>query len=299
MRGKTIKFGLKSLIFMFSGLSFADTGSLVTLTQSGVMITPTVISVCLNALDSNKPLSCQKYTISQATFTVTPAKTGKDYLYAGVKVLQGLNYTFNTVGSHCTQGSGDYCLFVVSHAHPKTLNISSTIIAVGKPRDGGVIACLADEECIRNEEGGSSHCSNKNLIASGSDNQDAMRQNTMPWSQTIDRLVTDNDDPYVNGKRNTDTAYIQNSNGPSAIQVCHDLQIGDQSDWYLPARNELGCLYNNNIDIGGFNINSSYWSSSEFDATHVWSQDFSDGSQYHAKKNVMGYRTRCVRVFTP
>ena len=48
--------------------------------------------------------------------------------------------------------------------------------------------------------------------------------------------------------------------------------------WHLPSKSELNYLCEQKTVVGGF-TNLNYWSSSEFDATSAWGQDFDDGTQ--------------------
>ena len=84
-----------------------------------------------------------------------------------------------------------------------------------------------------------------------------------------------------------------------AAEYCDSLSAHGQTDWYLPAQDELDVLYDNHAAIGGFNAAGSfpagwYWSSSERATSDARAQRFSDGSQdYVAKRN--GIAVRCVR----
>ncbi|MEO6130690.1 MAG: DUF1566 domain-containing protein [Saprospiraceae bacterium] len=78
-----------------------------------------------------------------------------------------------------------------------------------------------------------------------------------------------------------------------AARVCNDLVLNGYSDWYLPSKDELYLLYQN--IAGGF-AQFPYWSSSEYDDTRAWNQDFSSGSQGLGFKNI-SYPVRAVRNF--
>lgn len=87
--------------------------------------------------------------------------------------------------------------------------------------------------------------------------------------------------------------------------------IGGKSDWFLPSKDELNylCLYarqlpenagtctNENPLRTGF-LTESYWSSSEFNGSYVWYQNFSNGGQAHfdGTKDLSLY-VRPVRAF--
>jgi hypothetical protein len=68
------------------------------------------------------------------------------------------------------------------------------------------------------------------------------------------------------------------------------------TDWRLPTTNELNLLYSQRITVGGF-ASASYWSSSEYDSTTAWNQNFDGGTQnYLTSKNHSIY-VRAVRAF--
>jgi hypothetical protein len=82
-----------------------------------------------------------------------------------------------------------------------------------------------------------------------------------------------------------------------AAQHCADLNAHGNTDWYLPAKNELNVLYTNKAVIGGFNTSYPtgwYWSSSEFASGLAWYQRFDSGSQGFIGLET-GLSIRCVR----
>lgn len=101
-----------------------------------------------------------------------------------------------------------------------------------------------------------------------------------------------------NGAANTAAIVVSQGLG-TAAGACQQFNAGGNSDWYLPAKNQLHDLYANQATIGGF-INDLYWSSTEYsaDPQRAWAEDFSDGSQYVAWK-LNPQRVRCVRNYTP
>ena len=70
-------------------------------------------------------------------------------------------------------------------------------------------------------------------------------------------------------------------------------------DWFLPSKGELNQMYTNlysaSTPLGGFS-SSVYWSSSEYDPTKAWYQDFSDGKRNGDLKSET-YYVRPVRAF--
>jgi hypothetical protein len=130
----------------------------------------------------------------------------------------------------------------------------------------------------------------------------------------------------------TNSANMNNASHPAA-EFCEGLTIGSFSDWYMPAQNELEVCYFNlkpttasNDTSSGTNTNavpsrgsnytagtpaqtaatdfqtgnaeefatSTYWSSTEKNATDAFRQRFSDGLQLGSGKTVSTY-VRAVR----
>lgn len=67
------------------------------------------------------------------------------------------------------------------------------------------------------------------------------------------------------------------------------------SGWRLPTKDELNQLYSQKTVVGGFAY-YPYWSSSDYDSYYAWTQNFSNGLQYHSTKNSQ-YPVRAVRAF--
>ena len=83
----------------------------------------------------------------------------------------------------------------------------------------------------------------------------------------------------------------------TAAKIADAYALNGYTDWYLPSRDELNLLYQQNTVVGGF-ANSYYWSSSEDNSNNAWPQNFSNGSQYY--NGFYKYSTlpvRAVRAF--
>lgn len=61
-----------------------------------------------------------------------------------------------------------------------------------------------------------------------------------------------------------------------APQLCYNLNAYGYSDWYLPSKDELNCLYNNGYTVG---LTYYVWSSSEYGTSLAWAQNFTNGIQ--------------------
>ena len=95
------------------------------------------------------------------------------------------------------------------------------------------------------------------------------------------------------GGTNTTTADITCTSG--AVQAASDLELGGKDDWVLGSLGEMKLMYDNLQGVGGFST-GSYWSSSEFDVSIAWYQNFFYGYQDINGKSY-SYYVRPVRAF--
>lgn len=99
-----------------------------------------------------------------------------------------------------------------------------------------------------------------------------------------------------------------------AAQYCSNFDVGGNSDWYMPARNELNVLYLNlgphqpscpaNFKSGGpqaFVDGQNYWSSTQQSIYRAWEQNLANGSPDYNNKDYENRRVRPIRriAFTP
>ncbi len=100
------------------------------------------------------------------------------------------------------------------------------------------------------------------------------------------------------GSANTDAIIAQNGTGSTyAAGLARAYRGGGYDDWFLPSKDELNELYINKDEIGGF-ADQWYWSSSEFDKSYVYYQDFADGEKKTSSKGSLSlYGVRAVRAF--
>ena len=97
------------------------------------------------------------------------------------------------------------------------------------------------------------------------------------------------------GLANTNAIIKAQGAGNYAASLCHNLNLGGYTDWYLPSRDELNQLYFNQAVVGGF-AGSIYWSSSEYDNNDAQGQDFNYGAHGYSSKNSV-LAVRAVRAF--
>ena len=162
----------------------------------------------------------------------------------------------------------------------------------------------------------------------------ASAQNTLKWKNA--NTATAGADSVIDGPQNTaDMVADGNSTVYPCAHFCNDLSTGGQTDWYMPAKNELEvCFYNlkptttlndantginaNAVPSRGSNYTSGnpaqttaaafitstgaeafnsaqYWSSTEASATKGWTQYFLNGYQYSGFDKTTSLKVRAVR----
>lgn len=81
-----------------------------------------------------------------------------------------------------------------------------------------------------------------------------------------------------------------------AAKYCENLNYAGRTDWFLPARQEMYLLLKNSDLIGGFNNESSYWTSTEYPTVaNAWIVSFFSAYHSFASKTSTLYLVRCVR----
>ena len=168
-----------------------------------------------------------------------------------------------------------------------SLNITrSGALAVGDSFGGGTVACSGGWPYL-------------NLIAATVDNSDGIR-----WNKTQNIYVATGAYSDTDGSSNT-TKIITSQGIPIsnyAAGLCQNYTDGIYHDWFLPAKNQLNCLFQNKSAIGNF-IDAGYWSSTQLDLGQqdgAWFQQFYNaGYQGVVSTNNDTTRVRCVRALTP
>lgn len=170
----------------------------------------------------------------------------------------------NFTGSECGQNRS-YCCIPVSCENETCIPTTKLPIQafslkkqpeVGDPAEGGVIACT---------DGGSN-----NLIVPYSDNN-----KNIPWEPTdLKKQITigEDADSLNSGAVNTRAIFKKFTKNkdlefdPSsyAAGICAQFSTmgGYNIGWFLPAQNQMECIYKNREKIGGFS-KDNYWTSTE------------------------------------
>jgi len=90
----------------------------------------------------------------------------------------------------------------------------------------------------------------------------------------------------------------------TAADICTNFTLGGYSHWFLPSKDELNEMYLNigqgNVlslgNVGGFAA-SWYWSSSEWDISHAWRQDFGNNGHQDQQHRSHTFYVRAIRAF--
>ena len=102
-------------------LTFAANGALFNVSASGNQTTaPINIILCLNG---KGPLSCQNFTVSNPTLTISTTIPGHTYVAAGIKISSTKVNVTNIEG--CIPYSNGYCLFSVSDSQPAKIFLNN------------------------------------------------------------------------------------------------------------------------------------------------------------------------------
>lgn len=131
----------------------------------------------------------------------------------------------------------------------------------------------------------------------------AVQSTLIQWYNGTNRYTGTTGDGLGAGAMNTAmivaTQIADNQAGNFAAKVCADYSITvggvTYGDWYLPSKHELNLLYIQKAVVGGF-ANNYYYSSTEYDSSSVWGQNFYFGYQGYNEKYPANY-VRAVRAF--
>jgi hypothetical protein len=102
-------------------------------------------------------------------------------------------------------------------------------------------------------------------------------------------------DGFFAGQYNNDRIITRLGAGSYAAMTCANYKGGGFSDWYLPSLYELNLLYIQKTVVGGFS-STVYWSSTDYNLSTAYGQDFSTGSSANYTKTTSRY-VRAIRAF--
>ncbi len=100
---------------------------------------------------------------------------------------------------------------------------------------------------------------------------------------------------YTDGEANT--AILAAIGGSTAAVLCNGLNAFGFNDWYLPSKYELDAIYKQSYMLQDLEqvSDQEYWSSTERDNNHAWTQRLDYGAPDPVIKDNPFIRVRCVR----
>ena len=118
---------------------------------------------------------------------------------------------------------------------------------------------------------------------------------TAEWGCFTDNITGADGTAIGTGAQNTADILAGCDTAGIAAQLADAYSLNGYNDWFLPSKDALDELYENNAVVGGFASNI-YWSSSEFNNLNAWYQVFTDGFQANGNKDAAA-GGRAVRAF--
>jgi hypothetical protein len=259
-------------------------------TATATGTTTATVAYTAPASDGGATITLYTATSSPSSITGTLATAGSGTITVS-GLAAGTSYSFtvkatNSAGQSAASGAS---------------NTITTVPAIGAAYGGGFFAGQI----------GVSGVATHNLVVSARSGGN----NFLAWRNTLS--ATPGADSDINGPQNTaDMVANGNATAYPAAHFCNNLVLGGQSDWYMPARNELNVCYVNlkpstqsNNTSSGINPNAvparasnytsgdpaqttvaefqqgfgnfftadAYWCSTEFAPAYAWLVSFGNG----------------------
>jgi len=165
-------------------------------------------------------------------------------------------------------------------------------------------SCLFTPDLGESFEGGivfyKNASGNHGLVAAPSDQSAGI-----PWYNGTFFITNVNATLPFSGDDNTNSIVAQQGDGNYAAKLCYDLILNGYDDWFLPSKSELVELYNQRVNVGGFE-ETYYWSSTEnnndistFNDSLAWYMSFDDSLNGYKNCYYKDYnaRVRAIRSF--
>jgi hypothetical protein len=204
-------------------------------------------------------------------YFVLNAQVQKDVITSGKSLI-----VYNTK----TSGPNYYDTAECDYYYSK----SAGTLAIGDSYKGGKVAYI-----LKSGDPGYDANVQHGLIAAPTD------QGTAEWGCQGTMISGANGIAIGTGNKNTVDIIKGCSTAGIAARLCRDLVLNGYKDWYLPSKDELNKLYDNQDKIGGFE-KFNYWSSTELNSNSAWARSFDVSYVYAPNKSSKGH-VRAVRFF--
>lgn len=132
------------------------------------------------------------------------------------------------------------------------------------------------------------------IIAASSDNAGLV------WGCVGSNIAGANGTAIGTGLQNTNDIVNLCATTSSAAYYCKNLTTNGYTDWYLPSKDEMALLYNARTQIGGFNANGWYLTSSQYNNNYAWILDFATNpsqGRFHPDWKDWAIVSRAIRSF--
>jgi hypothetical protein len=251
---------------------------------------PTIGTVTLSGTAASVPFTAPSfsklpitgYTVTSSIGSLTNTGASSPITISGLS--PGTTYTFTVTA---TNANG------TSTASAASNSVTPTYAVGGVGQGGGKIFYDA----------GSTLSWGRYLEVATSSSSPSWTDSTQAFSGNTSSLIG-TDTAIGTGRANTQAGYAQNSTGGRAISTTwtytgggFNSTVNSNTGWFLPSKDELNILYGQKTTIGGFSA-SYFWSSSEFNGSNAYAQDFGGGTSiYDSKSFDNSIYVRPIRAF--
>ena len=121
-----------------------------------------------------------------------------------------------------------------------------------------------------------------------------------PWGCSTQSIPEAAEIAIGSGRQNTATIMAYCMEPGIAARVADSYRLNGYDDWYLPSKNELDTLYNQQDFVGGpltIGMSLSYWSSTEDDSHYAYFRSFFNGNQGISLEKHWPFKVRAIRAF--
>jgi len=205
---------------------------------------------------------------------------------------------FSTLGIRGFGGTAYTITYTASGLTAATQSVTPSALIVGSTGPGGGIVFYVAPTAAGFDCGPTRTEKCYYLEAAPTSGSNAWTDATYAWSGNTNTAIgtTAQGTAIGTGYANTLAIISQNTTADRAGTISQAYRgPNNLTDWFLPSKDELNQLYARKTTVGGF-VETTYWSSTEYDTNYAWLQFFNDGYQGNYVKSHTRY-VRPVRAF--